>query len=173
MDCLRSFTQNIDLSGLTLLSLNPVISSWGSAGNYHFSAICTFSAGAGVCSFTPQGFKNIDVFGIKLTGLVISDPNNLTLGAIISNWGVNVNLTGTYAQLSGVYANQSRPVVQNPANIFLDRYSPEITFSSPIKSLTNVCIQNLYLQANNGELATDIALTGGVQLTTYYKFEGE
>ena len=173
MDCLRSFTQEIELAGLTLASLNPSISSWGTVNNYHYSAVCTFSAGAGVCSFRPQGFKNIDVYGIKVTGLIISDPSSLTLGAIIQNWGLAVNLTGTYAQLSGVYTNQSQTVLQNPVSIYLDRYSPEINFASPIKSLNNVSIQNLFIQANNGQLNTDIALAGGIQLTTYYKFEGE
>jgi hypothetical protein len=173
MDCLRSFTQNVDLGGLSLLSLNPTISAWGSAGAYHISAIGTFSAGFGVCSFLPQGFKNIDVYGIKVTGLIISDPANLTDGAIIQNWGLAINLTGTYAQLSGVYGNQSQTINQNPQSIFLDRYSPEITFPSPIKSLNNVSIQNIFIQANAGQINTDIALTGGIQLTTYYKFEGE
>lgn len=172
MECLRSFTQKISITS-SLVGLNATQSFWTSGLNIHCSAIATFAAGVGPAVFLPQGFKNIDVYGIKVTGNIISDPSNLTDGGIVNDWGVILNTDGFYSEISGVYSNQALTVTQNPATISLSRYQSYLEFPSPIKALTNISINNLYLQANFCQVNTDLAILGELQFTTYYKFEGE
>lgn len=172
MDCLRSFTQQISVQS-SLVGLNSTQSFWTSGPNIHCSAIATFAAGVGPAVFLPQGFKNIDVYAIKMTGTIISDPNNLTDGGIVSDWGVILNTGGTYSQLGGVYSNQAITVNQSPQTISLSKYAGYLEFPSPIKSISNISINNLYIQANYCQVNTDLAILGELQFTTFYKFEGE
>jgi len=172
MECLRTFTQTINIQN-TLTSLNSVQSFWTSGLNIHCSAVATFAAGVGAATFLPQGFKNIDVYALSVTGEIISDPANTTQGGIIDTWGVILNTVGTYAQISGVYSNQAIAPNQNPATISLSRFGNYVEFSSPIKSLSNICINNIYIQASNCQVNTNLALFGQLQFTTYYRFEGE
>jgi len=172
MECLRSFTQSISIQN-TLTSLNSVQSFWTSGLNIHCSAVTSFAAGVGPAVFQPQGFKNIDVYGISVTGEIITDPAVTTQGGIIDTWGVILNTSGSYAVLSGVNSNQVITPNQNPGTISLSRFGNYIEFPSPIKSLSNICLNNIYIQASNCQVNTNLALFGQLQFTTYYRFEGE
>lgn len=172
MECLRSFTQSITIQN-TLTGLNSVVSFWTAGLNINCSAVATFAAGAGPAVFLPRGFKNIDIYGISVTGEIISDPNSATLKAQIDNWGVILNTVGAYSQLSGVNSNQVITPSQNPATISLSKFANYVDFPSPLKSVTNISLNNLYLQASECQVNTNIALFGQLQLTTYYRFEGE
>jgi len=172
MDCLRSFTQSISIQN-TLTALNSTQSFWTSGLNIHCSAVASFAAGVGPAIFLPQGFKNIDVYAVSVTGEIISDPSVITQGGIIDTWGVILNTNGNYGQLSGQNSNQAITPNQNPTTISLSRFGNYIEFPTPIKSLTNISINNLYVQASNCQVNTNLALFGQLQFTTYYRFEGE
>jgi len=172
MGCLRTFTQSIIIQN-TLTSLNAVKSFWTIGANNHCSAIATFAAGAGPAVFQPQGFKNIDIYGISITGEIISDPSNITQGGIIDTWGVLLNTVGNYAEISGTFSNQALTVSENPVTISLSRYANYIEFSSPIKSVQNISFNNIYVQASSCQTNTNLALSGQLQLNVFYKFEGE
>jgi hypothetical protein len=172
MECLRSFTQSIIISN-TLTSLNAVKSFWTIGLNNHCSAIATFAAGAGPAVFKPEGFKNIDVYGISITGEIISDPANTTQGGIIDTWGVLLNTVGNYSEISGTFSNQALTVSESPVTISLSRYANYIEFRSPIKSIKNISFNNIYVQASACQTTTNLALSGQLQLNVFYKFEGE
>jgi hypothetical protein len=172
MDCLRSFSQSIVIQN-TLTSLNANKSFWTVGSNIHCSAIATFAAGAGPTVFKPQGFKNIDIYAIGIQGEIISDPTNLTQGGIINTWGVLLNTVGNYSEISGVFSNQGLTVNENPITLSLSRYTNYVAFSSPIKSIENISFNNIYIQASACQSAIDLKIFGQLQLTVYYKFEGE
>ena len=172
MECLRSFTQSITIQN-TLTGLNSVVSFWTAGLNINCSAVATFAAGAGPAVFLPQGFKNINIYALRLNGEIISDPNSATLKAQIDHWGIILNTVGAYSQLSGVNSNQAITPSQNPATISLSRFANYIDFPSPIQSVTNISMNNLYIQASECQVNTNIALFGQLELTTYYRFEGE
>lgn len=124
--------------------------------------------------FRPTGFKNIDVYGIKLAGNFTADPNNATLNAIITNWGARVTTTGAYSQIGGVFPNTlNLPVSQSPVTIGLNNFNPFVEYPSPIKSVTNIIIDTIFFSAENCQSPINIALLSDVQLIVYYKFEGE
>ena len=172
MDCLRSFTQSINISS-TLTALTATKTFWTVGLNNHCSAIATFAAGAGPAVFKPEGFKNIDVYGISITGEIISDPSSTTLGGIIDTWGVLLNTNGFYSEISGTFSNQALTVTENPLTISLSRYANYIEFQSPIKALQNISFNNLYIQASSCQTTTNLSIFGQLQLNVYYKFEGE
>ena len=172
MECTRTFTQSINISS-TLIALTATKTFWTVGLNNHVSAIATFAAGSGAAVFKPEGFKNIDVYGISITGEIISDPSSTTLGGIIDTWGVLLNTDGNFAEISGTFSNQALSVTQNPVTISLSRYANYIEFSSPIKALTNISFNNIYIQASSCQTNTNLAIFGQLQLNVFYKFEGE
>jgi hypothetical protein len=172
MDCLRSFIQTTNLS-TTLQSLNAVSQFWGSAPNYHCSSIASFTNVGGPVIFEPQGFKNIDVYGLKILGQIQCNWASATLQGQILDFGFNINLVGTYPLIGANVSNNILPIVQNPTTISLTKYQPDIFFKSPIKSIDNISVQNLLIAANNCVSNTNLSLAGSISMIVYYKFEGE
>lgn len=172
MDCLRSFTQSINIQN-TLTGLNSVFSFWTVGLNINCSAVATFASSAGPAVFLPQGFKNINIYALRLNGEIISDPISLTQKAKIDTWGVILNTVGSYSVLSGVDSNQIISPVQNPIIFSLSKFANYVDFPSPIQSVSNISINNIYIQASECQVNTNISLLGQLQLTVYYQFEGE
>lgn len=172
MECLRSFSQSVSINN-TLTSLNSVSSFWTAGLNINCTAIISFAAGVGPAVFQPQGFKNIDVFGIRVNGEIQSSPSSATQKAQIDSWSIILNAVGTYPLLSGNFSNQAITPTQAPTTISLNRFANFVEFSSPIKSVSNICVNNIYIQASECQVNTDIDLTGQLLFTVYYRFEGE
>ena len=172
MDCLRSFIQHTNLQ-TNLISLNALSQFWGVVGNYHCSSIASFTSIGGPVIFEPKGFKNIDVYGIKVLGQIQCDPASATLQGQIIDFGFNVNLVGTYPLIGANISNNILSISQSPNTISVSKYQPDIYFESPIKSVSNISIQNLFIAANNCVSNTNLSLYGSISLIVYYKFEGE
>jgi len=174
MECLRSFVQDYKIIGL--LSSFP-----GGARRFYTIGLNTYCVAAididlapNPAVFTPQGFKNIDVYGIKLAGNFTSDPNNLTLNGMIYNWGARITTVGSYGQISASIPNTLNFAInENPQIIGLNNLNPEVEYPSPIKSVSNVIIDTIVFSAEHCQSAVDLALICDVQLIVYYKFEGE
>jgi hypothetical protein len=174
MDCLRSFVQDYKIIGNLSSFTGGAYKFWSVGLNNYLNAAIDIDLAPNPAIFRPQGFKNIDVYGIKLVGNFTSDPNSLTLNGIIYNWGARIRTTGSYGQISSSIPNTLNFAInQNPDIIGLNNYNPEVKYPSPIKSVSNIVIDTVLFSAEHCQSAVDIALLCDVQLIVYYKFEGE
>jgi hypothetical protein len=131
------------------------------------------------CDFSPQGFKNIDVYSIEVHGTIIN------LGSAGGNFICNDYsfigiVTGNYPILSGVYG-AGVPIALNqagaPSNGFsFSKYHPKFEFISPIQSVTKIAFTALLF---DGYVPTLIGATQELNffysfdVFVNYKFEGE
>ena len=174
MECIRSFVQDFKVIGL--LSSFP-----GGARRFYTIGVNNYCVAAidvdlapNPAVFTPQGFKNIDVYGIKLAGNFTTDPNNLLYNGMIYNWGARVTTVGTYGQISASIPNTlNLPLSESPSIIGLNNLNSEVEYPSPIKSVSNIIIDTILFSAEHCQSAVDLALLCDIQLIVYYKFEGE
>jgi hypothetical protein len=180
MDCLRNFTFQTNWNQLISNPLNAsTYQFWTSGVQQKLSCVTNYYSGPNTnISFLPQGFKNIDVYGIKINGYVISNPAVGGFGGIVTNWALTLNLLGQNPTLNGVISQDVAPTPtiaqnQNWTTFSLSERSPEIQFFSPIKSVSNVIPKQLIFQAEQCQTATDFNLFAQINVTIYYKFEGE
>jgi hypothetical protein len=180
MSCYRSFILDYDING----SLTTIA---GATNNFYLSnsnpCVATIIRGPVspspglVVQFLPQGFKNIDVYSIKLIGTIQSNPSSTNNG-VVDNWGVEVNAVGTYGEIGGIYSGpfggptNFAPTLQ-PIHIGLNNHNPLVEFASPIKSVTNISINRLLFSAHSLQTATDFSFLSNFALVVTYKFEGE
>jgi hypothetical protein len=177
MSCFRSFILDYDINGsLSTLS--------GATNNFYLSnsnpCVATnirmpvSPSPMNVVEFIPQGFKNIDVYSIKLIGHIASNPSNVNNG-VVDNWGVEINAVGTYGEINGVAGVQAAnysPILQ-PIHLGLNNHNPLVEFASPIKSVSNISLQRVLFNAVNLQTATDFSFVSNIGLVITYKFEGE
>ena len=174
MECLRSFVLDFKVIGNLSGFAGGAYRFYTIGLNTYCVAAIDVDLAPNPAIFRPQGFKNIDVYGIKLAGNFTSDPNSATLNAMIYNWGARISTVGTYSQISGVFPNTLNiPVSESPNTIGLNNWNSEVEYPSPIKSVTNIIIDTIFFSAEHCQNALDIALLSDVQLIVYYKFEGE
>jgi hypothetical protein len=166
MDCLKSF--NFQVSGSTTATSGN-LNAWGIATNYNF----IYDSFPGSSTLDIQGFKNIDVFKLKVTGYIQSTYNFEP--AIITDWNFFVRVNGQ---------DPLPTAVVNPTNNFglslelkplipLGKYNQSIEFISPINSVSSLQIENLWVQGRGAETNTLVNLNWTAVFTVIYKFEGE
>jgi len=167
MDCLRSFNVNIALQrGFSTSGVN--IKNWGSAGNYHWQIVDN-SLGS---DFLIEGFKRIDIYGISMLGSVFTDvgPND---GAIVSDYALQLNLTGQSPIASGRAIIGGWPITTALNRYHLSKFTNCINFQSPITGVTNINFGTFNAQGNNGETLNSITLNINFDFVFYYKYDGE
>lgn len=123
-------------------------------------------------NFAIQGFKNIDIYGVKMLGYVQS-PIGGTSAGIIEDYSFQIGIAGQNPQISGVITTNDYGGVTNNSNIQLSKYQNEIMFVEPIKSSTSLSIGTFKAQGIHAESATQMSLNLEIQIIFYYKFEGE
>ena len=167
MDCLNTFSVLIRLQrGYSTGGTN--VKTWGTAGNLNWQ-IREATTGTNLAI---QGFKNIDMYGIKMLGLVYTDvgPND---GAIVSDFGMNITFTGQAPLVSGVTDNNFWPVTLNNKSFVLSKYRNEVNMESPISGCTNINFGVFSAQGFGGETANSVTLEIDLEFIFYYKYEGE
>ena len=167
MDCLNTFSVLIRLQrGYSTGGTN--VKTWGTAGNLNWQ-IREATTGTNLAI---QGFKNIDMYGIKMLGLVYTDvgPND---GAIVSDFGMNITFTGQAPLVSGVTDNNFWPVTLNNKSFVLSKYRNEVNMESPISGCTNINFGVFSAQGFGGETANSVTLDIDLEFIFYYKYEGE
>jgi hypothetical protein len=169
MECLRSF--NFVASGQSNWSGTDVKTWFVGAQEFW-----TFER-AGSSTFTPQGFKNIDVYGIDLIGNFSTIVGAPAGGAIPTDWNVSLNINGTLPLLGGVIAptNFWNITDSSPSanNFQLGRFSNKAVFASPIKSVTSFEITGIKANGSGGQTAGNLNISYFMNFIVYYKFEGE
>jgi len=172
MECMRSFT--LSLNSNFTFDINN-FKPWNIAGPVK---PWTVELGIGSvfstqCDFNIQGFKNIDLYGVKLVGDCY--PTYLPAGrkGLVENWGLDMELQGNPAIIGGNFGIDNYGFVQGSNYITLSKYLNHYELADPIKSVTEIKIVNLTASGYEFELATNLNLTYFFTLIFYYKFEGE
>jgi len=181
MDCVRNFTFQTNWNTLTTGSPQPITAHiWTNGVQNFMTAIYPYYSTPNTdLSFRPQGWANIDVYGIQVNGYAQGDPSNTAFGGgIIDSWGLTLNLEGQNPTLNGVITQNTLPTPtilqnQNWTTFTLSSLNPKIEFTSPIKSVVNVIPKELKIQAHNLQTATDFDLLAQINVTIYYRFQGE
>ena len=150
MDCLRSFTLNLNQN---FSFVNPQYLAWNTLAT---GTNLPWTVESGVSSsiftvFNIEGFKNIDLYGISLVGNCY--PTNATASkqGIVNNFGFN----------------------QDGKYIALTKYQNIYKLADPVKSVTRIQIDFLRASGIQFENSTGIDLTFDLSLIVYYKYEGE
>lgn len=175
MDCLRSFTIRINQQ-LLCTNANGVVKTWGTAGDYYFSADNTpLSLGS---KFDLTGFKNTDIYGASVTGIIKGDPNSVNAKCIVSNWSFKFFLDGQTPLVSGAIdptVNSYNLFVTSPNANFLtlSKDTPCIMFSNPFKSVKSIRFDGTLIEGYGAEFLNLVAVLYDLSFTFYYKYEGE
>jgi hypothetical protein len=166
MDCLKSF--NFQVSGATTASSGN-LNAWGIATNYNF----IYDSFPGSSILNIQGFKNIDVYKLKVTGYVQSTYNSQP--GIVEDWNFFVRVNGQNPLPTAVVNNTNNFGLSLDFNplIPLGKYNQSIEFISPINSVNSLQIENLWVQGRGAISDTQLNLNWTAVFTVIYKFEGE
>jgi hypothetical protein len=157
MDCLRSF--NFIAAGQSNW-VAPDVKTWFVGAQEFWS----FERN-GSSTFTPQGFKNIDIYGISLIGNIGTLVAAPLGGAIPTDWSARISINGQLPQIGGVID------VTNDFNI--DNSSPNAKFADPIKSVTSIVLNQVKSNGTGGQSSGNVNLLYFFNFVVYYKFEGE
>jgi hypothetical protein len=168
MDCLKSFTIHSSSSITTSLA-----SIWTQNSNNYWLLDRNLSS-----SFNIEGFKNINIHGIKMLGFIDAQPAG-TLKAIVEDWTTTLQLQGgTIPQVSGnITASPNQWNIDNTSafgRLFsLGKYNQEIKFASPFESVKSIQFLNLNAAGIGAESTTSVSLKWNLQWVFYYTYEGE
>jgi hypothetical protein len=122
--------------------------------------------------FLIQGFKNINLYGIKLIGTAYT-PVATAAHAILEDYSLNFSLTAQTPSISGVYTINDYNAVSYTNEVRLSRFQNEIMFLDPIRSLTNISFNIFSAQGYSPQLLTDVRLSLNFTIYFFYKYEGE
>jgi hypothetical protein len=167
MDCLNSFSVLLRLQrGYSTGGTN--VKTWGSGHDLNWQ-VRDQTLGTNLAI---QGFKNIDVYGIQMLGLVHTDVGAGD-GAIVSDFGLYITFTGQAPLISGVSDNANWPVYLNNKAFMLSKYRNKVKMESPISGVSNINFGVFSAQGTGAETANSVTLDIDLEFIFYYKYEGE
>jgi hypothetical protein len=172
MDCLRSFTLNLNQN---FSFSTPEFLNWSVSPTQH---PWTVQNGIGstipaLTDFNIQGFKNIDLYGISMVGNVYPTLATASRQGLVNDWGIDLKLRGNFPLIGGVFGSNNFGFYLGGDLISLSKFQNEYKLSDPVKSVTEIQIINLSAQGIQSESSAGIDLTYDLTLICYYKFEGE
>jgi len=152
MECLRSFNVGISTQrGFNTSGVN--VKNWGTLGNYHWQVIETTLDS----DFRVEGFKRFDLYGIRMIGNVFTDLG-ANDGAIVSDYGMQLVVSGTTPLASGTAISTGWPLTTTPNVYQISKYTNFVNFESPITGVTNLRFGTFIAQGNNGETLNSVTL---------------
>ena len=171
MDCLRSF--NFSIAGQSNFTA-PSFLYW-QIGTQHFWT-WDYSSASG-SKYLIEGFKNINIFKIEISGDINSSPQFSPYQCIVQNWSlifeiVGQNSTGVGQVLSSPNFFQMIDQPTNPA-FRLSKFQPSVTFETPIQSAKEIKITNLFADGIANHTTTSAEIGYVINFTVFYKYEGE
>jgi len=170
MDCMRSFIIGVRNSATYT---GASVKTWA-VGVQNFW-VCEV---IGSSVFDIQGFKNIDIYGVKMTGDVQTTTAAATGGVVIEDFAFDIFVNGQIPLVSGA----TNPVpnffnlettVPGTTRFRLSRNCSEIFFKDPIKSTKFIEFQSLHAQGVGAQTLGTISLDNDLTFVFYYKYEGE
>ena len=124
-----------------------------------------------ISTFKIEGFKNINLYGIKMMGNVQSPVAGYH--GIVDDYSFNLGITGTTPKISGTFTTNGYNISTGSTNVQLGKYDSTIMFSDPIQSCREITINDFQAQGYVPEsfVAVDLEMT--ITFYFYYKYEGE
>jgi hypothetical protein len=171
MECLKSFTLNIN-DNFVFTSASGDLVEWNSLGT--IKPWVVFRADSFTKSvFNVQGFKNIEVYGISLVGIVRPVRSTASNNALVEDWGVSIILDGRTPLINGFFGTNSFGAVQGSNVVFLSKDQNEYKLIDPIQSVKSITIEALTASGIQSETSVSVDLAFNISLIVYYKYEGE
>jgi hypothetical protein len=168
MDCLRSFTINIDLLNNVTGASN--LKQWNTAGGNHYWQVTTGTSS----TFNIEGFKNINVYGIDVIGSIQTDATIPNDGVIVNNWSIDVQIGGQAPQVgSSITASPNFYNITAGTNNFfaLGQYTPSVKFASPFLSVPFIQFGSTFAQGIGYQTLGTVNLRMDLAFVVYYKFQ--
>jgi hypothetical protein len=170
MDCLRSFIVSIDQ--VTTFSGTDV-KTWF-VGAQEFWVV----EKAGVSTFVPEGFKNIDIYGVDIIGNVSTQKAAATGGVVVQDWGFEILIEGQLPLVSGTVTTSPnywniQTTTTGTRTFALSKNTNSLKFSDPIGSVKNINFEVLRAQGVGGQTAGVVSLDWDLSFIFFYKYEGE
>ena len=167
MDCLRSFSF---ISSANENAVPPEIKAWTVGGNNYW----LYDSNNIQSTFSPVGFKNINVYSIQAIGNVYSLTTGST-GALVQDWTWTIQCIGQNATIGGNVISGGFSIQTQPTNATfgLSKFSPIINFESPLQSIRDINLTGFKVQGIGAENIANINIAWVIVFNVYYKFEGE
>ena len=172
MSCLRSFTLNINQN---FTFDTPLFITWNTSNNYHPWSMQNGvgSPSTALSDFNIVGFKNIDLYGVKMIGNCYPTNPTASRQGLVEDWGIELELTGNPPIIGGNFGVNNFGLYQGGQLISLTKYQNDYNLADPVKSVTEIKVINLNASGIQAETNTGIELTYDVTLIFFYKFDGE
>ena len=178
MDCLR--TTNLTFAG-TIANTSAIVGSNVSFWLDYSAKLTGFIAQLPLvnCSFDPQGFKNIDLYGLEVIGFV-SNNNSAGGNFICTDYSLLTKISGQFPILGGTFGvGVPFQMVQGQgaSNGFsFTKTHSKIVFNTPIKSVSQIFCSDLTIEGTAPTLlgiTQEISFDYTFDIFVHYKFEGE
>lgn len=171
MDCLRSF--NFALANQSNYDASLGFKYWQINSN-HFWLIDQSLPNV---KYLVQGFKNINIFKIEVSGDVNSSPAFVPYEALVQNWKWDLQIVGQNSTNVGILAPAQSPgymIIQETNPSFrLSKFQPSIEFETPIQSAKEIIFTNFYCDGIANKTITSAQVGFVINVTVFYKYEGE
>ena len=173
MDCLRSF--NFTIANQSNYGAAQGFLYW-QIGTQHFWTLDTSGIG-GSSTYNVQGFKNINIYKIEISGDVNSSPQLAPFQCIVQNWNFNLQIVGQNSQSTGevLAAPNNFGMVTEAINptFRLSKFQNSVDFESPIQSARQIRVVNFFADGIANQTALSAQIGYVVNVTVFYKYEGE
>jgi hypothetical protein len=167
MDCLKQFQLYI-AQQRTFSTTAGTFASWSDLLNQGWIVRSSLLPS----DFTVQGFKNINLYGIKVIGNVQNGVPTANK-CIVDDWDFNIQFNGTTPIIGGTFTNNGYAMVRDVNEVRLGKYQNEIMYAEPIQSVTEISVSSFsaqgYVPANNVQVTLDLV----VQIYFFYKYQDE
>ena len=171
MDCLRSF--NFALANQSNYDASLGFKYW-QINSQHYWLIDQSLPNV---KYLVQGFKNINVFKIEVSGDVNSSPAFVPYEALVQNWKWDLQVVGQNSTNVGILAPAQNPgymIIQETNPSFrLSKFQPSIEFETPIQSAKEIIFTNFYCDGIANKTTTSAQVGFVINVTIFYKYEGE
>jgi len=174
MDCLRSF--NLNASGVfdtATFTGTDFYRNWIDAYASITGWNLEINPGTGM-SFTIQGFKNIDIYGIGAN--IYMQGNAQTTGtlAVVNDYAIQGTVTGINSSIGGFSGAITSPfILEQNTNFLCSKTVNMVKYNDPIKSSTAITINKIFAEGSAPQSLLNLNINYFIYLTIYYKFDGE
>ena len=176
MDCLKSFivtTNQVATYSDGVPTAATGVSTWGVAPTAYFIANIV----PDISTYTLESFKNINIWGVSVNGMVSGNLNSATSKGIVTDWSFRLTINGTMPSpgLKNISPDgyDIQAISPQVNQIILSKYSDSIMFKSPFISAKSIDFKILRVQGIGAQALNQVAIFHDLSFTFYYNFEGE
>jgi hypothetical protein len=167
MACMNSFY--ITINNFNVYS-GGVVQVWGTAPELYFFVTETQTS-----SFVIEGFKNINVYSIEMSGSCAMERTIAGGQNVVEDYGFFFNLTGLTPRVSGFVQSSPNYWNLNPTSqsFSLSKMNSKLSFETPIQSLKGIDFTKFYVSGYGAASTSLITIVQDLTFVINYKYEGE